>query len=128
MTTNNAALNTTSADLISLLTTQYPGITDIQRFFHELYQETIAARSLGESLDPLEDKNPISATHDDSGQMCLGDGDLSTYVLTMYGKGFGIKDIYDHLYGLYGVRVSFSSIRHITDDMLPPAMAWQRQA
>ncbi|MBI9030769.1 IS256 family transposase [bacterium] len=53
--------------------------------------------------------------------------DLEEKIISMYAKGMTTSDIEDHMYDIYGLEVSDSTISRVTDKILPIAKEWQNR-
>ena len=52
-------------------------------------------------------------------------GDIEEKIISMYAKGMTENDIAAHIEEIYGLDVSDSTIRRVTDKLLPMAKEWQ---
>lgn len=46
-------------------------------------------------------------------------------IISMYSKGMTVRDIEDHIYDIYGMKLSPGTISNITDKVFPMVKAWQ---
>ena len=53
--------------------------------------------------------------------------DIEEKILSMYAKGMTTGDIETHIRDIYGIEVSDTTIRRITDQILPAAKEWQQR-
>lgn len=53
--------------------------------------------------------------------------DIEEKIISMYAKGMSTDDISDHVWDIYGISVSDTTVSRITDKILPLAREWQQR-
>ena len=53
--------------------------------------------------------------------------DMENKIISMYAKGMSTSDIEDHIRDIYGLKISDTTVSHITDKVLPAAKEWQQR-